>query len=504
MTQRPPEPRQTETCHVLENSAAPWRQPRLWLSQPLGWCESVCVCVCVYVGAHSRATYYTLTWEEAPVAFSMVIQLIQGCQNQVIVVICLYHLMGAPFNLIKVLVAPKRRQKCRIKAGKKAIFTGKDYHCGVNEKQNKHQWWSQSSNLYLLICRTWARVGDLSDSGLYSHRGKNTYMHVHVLGNSSEHAFLPENDKPVKHSAVMSSWLPGCLAGDFKLASYCQGRMWLVGRHCLCVRVHKCVRVCECEWVGKRQTEIKTGERARYDSIISMQRCTEAALIWCICCTATHTLLCTYMCTHKNTPTLYMFMTHCLSAGNKAGSHPAEWSQPTLSPTKPASSTVRQLLFWLITSNWAVSWQNEQGDHSLTGRLRLKSLKEEEVLCFLKRHQARDWIPCFWRKGKTDKDQYIQGGGNVTMNQRESLFTKGNRLNQSHWLFPPMYLHEDSMTQSDKVSCTWTTVSNEKKTFLTVILTINESNQYEHNLCVMLSETDRGHYGTEVICRVVV
>lgn len=52
-------------------------------------------------------------------------------------------------------------------------------------------------------------------------------MHVHVLQNSSERAFLPENDNPVKHSAVMSSWLPDCYATDFKLASFCQDRMCL-------------------------------------------------------------------------------------------------------------------------------------------------------------------------------------------------------------------------------------------------------------------------------------
>lgn len=137
----------------------------------------------------------------------------------------------------------------------------------------------------------------------------------------------------------------------------------------------------------------------------------------------THTVVHVHVHTQKHTYLVHVYDT--LSAGNKAGWHPAELSQPMLSPTKPASSTVRQLLCWLITSNWAVSWQNEQGDYSLTEGLRLKSLKEE-VPCFLKRHQARD-CPCFSGKGKTNKYQYIWGRGNVTMNQSESLFTKGNK-----------------------------------------------------------------------------
>lgn len=61
-------------------------------------------------------------------------------------------------------------------------------------------------------------------------------MNIHVLRDVSEHASLPENDNPVKHSAVMSSWLPDCLAGDLELTSYSQEGV--LKELCVCVYVH--------------------------------------------------------------------------------------------------------------------------------------------------------------------------------------------------------------------------------------------------------------------------
>lgn len=157
---------------------------------------------------------------------------------------------------------------------------------------------------------------------------KTTYMNIHVLWDVSEHAFLPENDNPVKHSAVMSSWLPDCLTGDLEFTSYSRDG---IGKElCVCVFVSahvKCVR--QTEWRDRN----KNRERERLRWLLSL--CSGALRqIWCGRSVAQqHTLTYICVCAHKHTPNSYMFIIRRLSAGNKAGWHPAEWSQPMLSPT---------------------------------------------------------------------------------------------------------------------------------------------------------------------------
>lgn len=83
--------------------------------------------------------------------------------------------------------------------------------------------------------------------------------------------------------------------------------------------------------IKERYTVRDKDRRESGVTVVSMQRWTEAALIWFSCCTATNS------CAHTNTTNLYMFMTHCVFAGNKAGWHPAEWSQPMLSQTNQSA-----------------------------------------------------------------------------------------------------------------------------------------------------------------------
>lgn len=87
--------------------------------------------------------------------------------------------------------------------------------------------------------------------------------------------------------------------------------------------------------IKERYTVRDKDRRESGVTVVSMQRWTEAALIWFSCCTATNS--CAHTCAHTNTTNLYMFMTHCVFAGNKAGWHPAEWSQPMLSPTNQSA-----------------------------------------------------------------------------------------------------------------------------------------------------------------------